>query len=248
MHDDIMDKAPLRRGKATVHEKWDNNVAILSGDVMFVKAYDLLLSVDPSLLPRVIQRFNECAIGVCEGQQIDMNFEQEEKVSESAYIDMIRKKTAVLIGFSLELGAILAQAPEGDQQRWRDFGEKIGIGFQLKDDWLDVYADSDKFGKQVGGDIAANKKTYLLIKALEMAQGEDKATLVDWLSREHFSHEEKVAAIMDIYDRLNIKNLAVKKMNLFFNSAFADLEQLSEQNNAVEILKEFSHNLINREK
>lgn len=248
MHDDIMDNAPLRRGKATVHEKWDANVAILSGDVMFVKAYDLLLSVAADLLPRVITRFNECAIGVCEGQQIDMNFEQQEVVSETSYIEMIRKKTAVLIGFSLELGAILARASEADQQRWRDFGEKIGIGFQLKDDWLDVYADSSKFGKQVGGDIAANKKTYLLIKALEMAQGEDKAALQAWLNRKEFNHEEKVAAVMEIYERLNIKNMAAKKMNLFFNSAFTDLEQLSVQNEAVELLKEFSHKLINRDK
>ncbi len=248
MHDDIMDNAPLRRGQETVHKKWNDNVAILSGDVMFVKAYDLLLSVDAALLPRVIARFNQCAIGVCEGQQIDMNFEQEENVSESDYIDMIRKKTAVLIGFSLELGAILAGAPEADQKRWRNFGEKIGIGFQLKDDWLDVYADSSKFGKLVGGDIAANKKTYLLIKALEMAQGEDKTSLLDWLNRKQFTVEEKVLAVMEIYDRLNIKSLAAKKMNLFFNSAFADLEQLSVKNEAVELLKEFSHNLINREK
>ncbi|MFW5760291.1 MAG: polyprenyl synthetase family protein, partial [Cyclobacteriaceae bacterium] len=248
MHDDIMDNAPLRRGQETVHKKWNDNVAILSGDVMFVKAYDLLLSVDAALLPRVIARFNQCATGVCEGQQIDMNFEQEENVSESDYIDMIRKKTAVLIGFSLELGAILAGAPEADQKRWRNFGEKIGIGFQLKDDWLDVYADSSKFGKLVGGDIAANKKTYLLIKALEMAQGEDKTSLLDWLNRKQFTVEEKVLAVMEIYDRLNIKSLAAKKMNLFFNSAFADLEQLSVKNEAVELLKEFSHNLINREK
>ncbi len=248
MHDDIMDKAPLRRGKSTVHEKWNENIAILSGDVMFVKAYDFLLSVSPHLLPMVIKRFNECAIGVCEGQQIDMNFEQQESVNEDAYLDMIRKKTAVLIGFSLELGAILAEAPEQDQKLWRAFGEKIGVGFQLKDDWLDVYADSNKFGKQVGGDIAANKKTYLLIKALEKAKGEDKTTLQDWLTREEFSHDEKVTAVIEVFERLNIKSLAEKKMNLFFNSAFADLEQLSVANEAVELLKSFSHNLINREK
>jgi len=248
MHDDIMDKAPLRRGKSTVHEKWNENVAILSGDVMFVKAYDFLLSVAPRILPNVIKRFNECAIGVCEGQQIDMNFEQQESVREEDYLDMIRKKTAVLIGFSLELGAILAEAPEKDQELWRAFGEKIGVGFQLKDDWLDVYADSDKFGKQVGGDIAANKKTYLLIKALEKAKGEDQAVLKNWLNKESFDHDAKVTAVMEIYEKLGIKTLASKKMNLFFNSAFADLEQLSIANEAVELLKSFSHNLINREK
>ena len=168
MHDDIMDEAPLRRGQATVHEKWNESVAILSGDVMLVKAYDLLLDA-PSNLRQIIKDFNECAAGVCEGQQFDMNFEQLPTVAEATYINMIRLKTAVLLGYSLKLGAMLAEAPEEEAQKLYDFGVQVGIGFQLKDDLLDVYADQAKFGKQVGGDIIANKKTFLYSKHLELA-------------------------------------------------------------------------------
>ncbi|HAH37764.1 MAG TPA: isoprenyl synthetase, partial [Algoriphagus sp.] len=153
MHDDIMDQAPLRRGKATVHEKWNENVAILSGDVMLVRAYDLLLPTPHTLLPKVIRLFNKTAAEVCEGQQHDMNFESREEVHEDEYVNMIRLKTAVLLGFALELGAILAEASEEDCQKIYNFGVNIGIGFQLKDDLLDVFADQAKFGKQVGGDI-----------------------------------------------------------------------------------------------
>jgi geranylgeranyl diphosphate synthase type II len=167
MHDDIMDNAPLRRGDKTVHEKWNVNTAILSGDVMLVKVYDMLLSLDAEKLKPVLQKFNTCAAEVCEGQQWDMEFETLASVSESQYINMIRLKTAVLLGFSLEFGAILANSSVEDQNALREFGVNIGIGFQLKDDLLDAYADPKKFGKQVGGDIIANKKTYLLIKALE---------------------------------------------------------------------------------
>lgn len=160
MHDDIMDNAPLRRGQATVHEKWNANVAILSGDVMLVKAYDLLLESNPARLKEVIAKFNKCAAEVCEGQQHDMNFETLSQVNESEYLEMIRQKTSALLGFSLELGAILADAPESDCLLLKNMGESIGMGFQLQDDLLDVYADQEKFGKLVGGDIIANKKRF----------------------------------------------------------------------------------------
>ncbi|KXK24943.1 MAG: isoprenyl synthetase [Bacteroidetes bacterium OLB12] len=182
MHDDIMDKAPLRRGKVTVHEKWNVNTAILSGDVMLVKVYDMFLDLDKETLPLALSLFNKCITEVCEGQQWDMEFETTTKVTEARYLEMIKLKTAVLLGFSLELGALLAKAPEAERIALREFGTLIGIGFQLKDDLLDVYADKKKFGKQVGGDIIANKKTYLLIKAKEKARGQHKRELEFWLN------------------------------------------------------------------
>ena len=191
MHDDIMDKAPLRRGKQTVHEKWNVNTAILSGDVMLVKVYDMFLGIEPEKLKVVLKAFNQCAAEVCEGQQWDMEFETTDRVTEAEYINMIRLKTAVLLGFSLELGAILADAPEEDRKALREFGTNIGIGFQLKDDLLDAYADPEKFGKQVGGDIIANKKTFLLIKAREKAQGKTKKQLDEWLALRKFNKNKK---------------------------------------------------------
>ncbi|MGK7395144.1 MAG: polyprenyl synthetase family protein [Candidatus Cyclobacteriaceae bacterium M3_2C_046] len=248
MHDDIMDKAPLRRGQATVHEKWDDNVAILSGDVMVVKAYDLLLDTKPEILPGLIHTFNACAAAVCEGQQLDMNFESYQQVSQDDYLDMIRKKTAVLIGFSLELGAKLASACPENQQLLKSFGEYIGIGFQLKDDLLDIYADHHKFGKQVGGDIIANKKTFLLIKALELASGSNKETLVYWLNQEKFDPQEKVKQVKDIYDQLHIKELTQEKMNAFFQEGFLSLEKVDADPEGKAELKQFAYKLIEREK
>ena len=166
MHDDIMDEAPLRRGKPTVHERWNANVAILSGDVMLVKAYELLMHAAPEKLPAVLTSFNHCATDVCEGQQWDMNFETSSEVSEAAYLRMIRQKTAVLLGFSLQLGGLLAGADESATQALYELGTNVGIGFQLKDDLLDVYADQDKFGKQAGGDIIANKKNVFAHQGL----------------------------------------------------------------------------------
>lgn len=160
MHDDIMDAAPLRRGQPTVHHRWNPNVAILSGDVMLVCAYDLLLEAEPTKLPVILKKFNRCAAEVCEGQQMDMNFERLPTVSEADYLDMIRLKTAVLLGFSLELGGILANADASQTDLLYEMGVNIGTGFQLKDDLLDVFGEQAKFGKQVGGDILANKKRF----------------------------------------------------------------------------------------
>lgn len=248
MHDDIMDQAPIRRGKATVHEKWNNNVAILSGDVMLVKAYALLSDLKGEKLSEVLQSFNVCAAQVCEGQQMDMNFESQEGVEEAAYIAMITLKTAVLLGFSLELGAILGEASLKDRQLLKHFGENIGIGFQLKDDLLDVYADHQKFGKQVGGDIIANKKTFLLIKALEVAGDKEAQQLNFWLSQEQFDPEAKVAGIKAIYDQLHIKTLTEEKMAHYFHAAFEALEKMEIAPEKKNMLKQFAKDLINREK
>jgi geranylgeranyl diphosphate synthase type II len=226
MHDDIMDQAPLRRGKPTVHEKWNANIAILSGDVMLVRAYDLLLPTPTALLPEVIRVFNKTAAEVCEGQQLDMNFEGYETVAEEDYIHMIRLKTAVLLGLALQLGALLAGASKEDVQRIYDFGVNIGVGFQLQDDLLDVYADQAKFGKQVGGDIISNKKTFLLLKALELAKGKEKEELQHWLGLSQFDKGEKVAAVKGIYEQLGIRSLTEKKMQSYFEKGFQQLEAL----------------------
>jgi geranylgeranyl diphosphate synthase type II len=246
LHDDIMDQAPLRRGKKTVHEKWDVNTAILSGDVMLVKVYEMFLGLEEKKLKAVLRIFNQCAAEVCEGQQWDMEFEKKAKISEAQYIEMIRQKTAVLLGFSLELGALLADAPAADQKLLRDFGINIGIGFQLKDDLLDVYADKKKFGKQVGGDIIANKKTFLLIKAQEKVKSNRKKELEKWLTAKKFDKGKKVSAVTSIYNDLKIAEITEAKMNSFFNKGFSSLNQLSENKKANSLL-EFAQNLIDRE-
>ncbi len=249
MHDDIMDDAPLRRGKATVHEKWNPNIAILSGDVMLVKAYELLLDTEPNLLKEIIHLFNKTAAEVCEGQQFDMNFEAYDTVSEADYINMIRLKTAVLLGFSLQMGALLAGAEKSDAQKLYDFGMNIGIGFQLKDDLLDVFADQAKFGKQVGGDIISNKKTFLLIKALELAEGENAKSLNYWLEQKEFDKEEKVNAVKEIYRALGIKSLTEKKMHSYFQAGFEQYDQIHSINESFFLeLKQITQDLIHREK
>src|SRR6218665_1600849 len=192
MHDDIMDAAPLRRGKPTVHEKWNASVAILSGDVMLVCAYELLTAVEDRIFKQVIRRFNRTAAEVCEGQQLDMNFASRNDVTEEEYIDMIRLKTSVLLGFALELGGMIANAGVQNTKLLYDIGTHVGIGFQLKDDILDVYGDPKKFGKQVGGDIIENKKTFLLIEALEKAKGKpEEKELAKWLSAQVFDKNKK---------------------------------------------------------
>lgn len=246
MHDDIMDQAPLRRNQPTVHKKWNVNRAILSGDVMLVKVYDMLSELHPEILKLALPRFNQTAREVCEGQQLDMDFETRERVTEKEYIEMIRLKTAVLLGFSLEFGALLAGAPEEDQKILYDFGVSIGIGFQLKDDLLDVYADKNKFGKQVGGDIISNKKTFLLINALERSKGKTADELRNWISRKKFNKAKKVKAVTAIYDLLEIESLTNKKINKFFNSGFKCLETL-ETHVKVEQLKNYALVLMERQ-
>ncbi|MCE7862286.1 MAG: polyprenyl synthetase family protein [Bacteroidetes bacterium CHB5] len=246
MHDDIMDKAPLRRGKATVHEKWNVNTAILSGDVMLVKVYDMFLDLDKEILPTALTAFNKCAAEVCEGQQWDMEFETTTKVTEARYLEMIKLKTAVLLGFSLELGALLAKAPEAERIALREFGTLIGIGFQLKDDLLDVYADKKKFGKQVGGDIIANKKTYLLIKAKEKARGQLKRELEFWLNSKKFNKQKKVNAITAIYDQLGIASLTEKKIAGYFLKGFEKLNSIPDSTQKQNLIQ-FTQELIKRQ-
>ena len=246
MHDDIMDKAPIRRGKPTVHAKWNESVAILSGDVMLVKAYELMIQVPDKHLRSVIQSFNKCASEVCEGQQMDMSFENKNDVTENEYLEMIRRKTAVLLGFALALGGILADAPQEDIHLLRDLGENMGIGFQLKDDLLDVFGDADKVGKQVGGDIVANKKTYLLIEAQERANKAQAQLIQDWLANHH-QPTEKVEAIKAIYQELDIEAITQKKIQHFFDLSYTQLALIKLPESQKQSLKDFMDWLIDRE-
>lgn len=248
LHDDIMDKAPLRRGNATVHTKWDDNTAILSGDVMLIKAYELLSKTEAQFLPTIFQKFNRCATEVCEGQQYDMNFETVPTVSEEEYIKMITLKTAVLLAFSLEAGAILGGADNTTSKKLYDFGINIGIGFQLMDDLLDVYADASKFGKQVGGDIISNKKTYLLIRALELAKGSTIKELEHWRSIAEFDPSEKVNAVKAIYNELDIKRICESKMNQYFDKGLSLFDSLDVSEEKKNPLRQLTIKLIDREK
>ena len=247
MHDDIMDEAPLRRGKDTVHQKWNKNVAILSGDVMVIQVYNLLLDLEDRHLKPVLEVFNQCAIQVCEGQQIDMMFEDNDEVSESNYLEMIGLKTATLLGFCMELGGILADVKIDTQKYLKNFGIKLGISFQLKDDLLDIFGDQGKFGKQVGGDIISNKKTFLLIKALELAQDQSYEELKYWMGLREFDKNEKVDAVTKIYHQLNINDITEQKMNSYFKEAFDSLNQVDVPSERKSMLISFTEKLMHRE-
>lgn len=247
MHDDIMDQAPLRRSQPTVHEKWNGNVAILSGDVMLVNAYQLLLAVEADKLKPALERFSRTAAEVCEGQQMDMNFETRWDVTEDEYIDMIRLKTSVLLGYALELGGLIAGADAETTRHLYEGGMNIGVGFQLKDDLLDVYGDPAKFGKQVGGDIIANKKTFLLIEALQQAQGEIKEELTGWLNKTTFDKAEKVQAVTAIYDRLGIRELTEGRITAYFDRGFANFDQVNAKPDRKKLLIQFASQLVERE-
>lgn len=248
MHDDIMDRAPLRRGQPTVHQKWNENTAILSGDVMLVRAYDLLVDVDPGLIRQVLIRFGKTASEVCEGQQLDMIFELRNEVTTAEYIEMIRLKTSVLVGFAMELGGILGLADEKTCRLLYEAGEELGLGFQLKDDLLDVYGDPDKFGKQVGGDIIANKKTFLLIEALKKSTGETRDSLRYWMETETFDASQKVEAVRGIYDSLDVKSFTEQEIQARFSSGIKKLEQIHTGLHAKNALIQFVQQLIVREK
>ncbi|MBL0330741.1 MAG: polyprenyl synthetase family protein [Bacteroidetes bacterium] len=249
VHDDLMDKAPLRRNQPTVHEKWNNNIAILSGDAMMVRAYQELCLADPSMLPQLLEIFSDTAVKVCEGQQYDMNYESMTKVSIQQYIKMIELKTAVLLGGALKIGAVIGGAREEDAQRLYDFGKHIGIAFQLQDDILDVYADASKFGKQKGGDIIANKKTYLLLKAIEMAESNRymKEELHQWIAAPQFDAKEKVEAVINIYNFLNVKELARTEMQKHYELALTFLKDIPVSESKKQSLIAFAESLMVRE-
>ena len=245
IHDDILDKAPLRRGNITVHEKWNTNIAILSGDGMMVKAIDELCKSNPVHIHDLLKLFSKTALEVCEGQQYDMNFETQQSVSVEEYIHMITFKTAVLLGCSLQMGAICANANHINQNHLYEFGKNIGIAFQILDDVLDVYATDHKFGKQVGGDIISNKKTFLLLKAIEIASPIQIESLNQLLKSTNVA--EKVSAITAMYDALNIKEIATAEANKFTTIALTHLDQITSNEVKKSLLKQFAFHLLNRE-
>jgi geranylgeranyl diphosphate synthase type II len=244
IHDDIMDNAPLRRGKLTVHEKWGTNNAILSGDVMMVEANKQLAQVDSSILKEVLNTFNATAQGVCEGQQLDMEFETRDDVSIPEYIDMIRLKTAVLVGGAMKLGAIVARATPEQGDFIYQFGENLGIAFQLQDDILDVYGDPEKFGKQVGGDIKSNKKTFLLLSLQKRLSEADQLKLDEQFINQS---DSKVAHVTDLYNQYQIKELATAEMQGYLMKAFNALDQISIPAEQKEQLIQLANELMNRE-
>jgi geranylgeranyl diphosphate synthase type II len=248
VHDDIMDNAALRRNQPTVHSRWNDNIAILSGDAMQVVAYQLLCDSNPHHLKSLLGIFNETALQVCEGQQYDMNFACQPKVSLADYLHMIELKTSVLLAASLKIGALCGGASDNDAQKLYEFGRNLGLAFQIQDDYLDVYADQDKFGKTVGGDIAENKKTFLLIKALELAQGQHAIDLKRHMENELLSTNEKIELIRNIYNELNIPSLAKEKIAEFSKKAFDNLSVLGIPDSRKNYLRLMAQELMNREK
>ncbi len=247
LHDDIMDDAPLRRGKATVHEKYDINTAILSGDVMMIYAYEYLAKSPSHLIPQLLNILNRVAIGVCEGQQYDINFETAENVELAEYMHMIEYKTAVLLAGAMEMGARIGGADESDAQHVYNFGRDIGIAFQLQDDILDTFGDPAKFGKKVGGDIAQNKKTFLTIKTLELADTTDAETLHQLMQTIPNDEAAKIQKVKDLYQKYNIRSIAEKEMNTYLEKALRHLDAVTVTDNRKTEIRELARYLISRE-
>ena len=246
LHDDVMDRAEVRRGRPTVHAKWNDNTAILSGDQMLIEAYKLLAQVPADKVAGTLKLFNEMATGVCEGQQYDMDFEHMSQVTIPDYMQMIEKKTSVLLAYAMRIGGYIAGANETEQKALYQYGLHIGLAFQIQDDILDVYGDPKTFGKAIGGDICANKKTFLLLSALENADAESKAELFQWLLVTD-RNEEKIAAITAIYTRLDVREAGEAIMEEHTAQALAQLDKLP-QNDATERLRKLAEQLATRNK
>lgn len=246
IHDDVMDRADIRRGKPTVCAKWGDTAAILSGDTMLVLAYEFLAHAAPEKLPAMLALFTETAKEVGDGQQYDLDFENRGDVTEAEYMEMIRLKTSVLIAASLKMGGIVAGAPENDLHNLYAYGETMGLAFQLQDDMLDVYGDAALFGKKIGGDIRCNKKTFLLIKAMETASPEQRAQMNAWLNDANCDLDEKVAFFTDMYNKLGIKEICENRISELFAKCDAYIENLSVDAARKANLKQFADSLLNR--
>ncbi len=247
LHDDLMDNADLRRGHETVHKHWNANTAILSGDSMLVLAYHRIAQCDHQHLPAVLNLFTETALEIGEGQEYDMAFETRNDVREEEYIEMIRLKTSVLLACALKMGAILANASEEDAYNLYKCGEQIGLAFQLQDDLLDVYGDPEVFGKAIGGDITSNKKTYMLINAINRANPEQRAELMRWIDLKEFDRQEKVAAVTRLYDEIGIRHLCEEKINYFFDQARKYLDKVSVADDRKCPLRQYMNEMMKRE-
>lgn len=248
LHDDLMDHASMRRGKPTVHTRWNANQAILSGDTMLVLAYQRMMSVGAELLPQTLDLFTETALEIGEGQQMDMEFESRNDVTEEEYIEMIRLKTSVLLACALKMGAILAGASNEDADVLYKYGELIGLAFQLQDDYLDVYGTPEVFGKQIGGDIVSNKKTFMLINAYLRAGDEQRARLDELLSAEQFDPQEKIQQVRNIYDDLGIDQLAQERITAYFEQAAQCLKRLSVAPEKLVELESYTAKMMKRNK
>jgi geranylgeranyl diphosphate synthase type II len=249
VHDDIMDAAPLRRGQPTVHTRWNTTTGILSGDVMLIYAYRALAAVpDKAVIPDLLHTFNRVAIEVCEGQQMDVDFESRDAVSIPEYIRMIELKTAVLLGGALEMGALCAHADPDDARRLYEFGRLAGIAFQIQDDLLDTYGDPAKFGKQVGGDILQNKKTLLVLKTLEVASPDDQSALRQWMRTSGGDPDAKIAAVRAIFDRNNIPELIAREQQSYQKEAFRQLDEVNAPSPRKEEIRKMMNELFGRER
>jgi geranylgeranyl diphosphate synthase type II len=248
LHDDIMDNASVRRGLPTVHTKWSVNTAILSGDAMMIEAYRLISSTPDSSLKEVLDVFSKTALGVCEGQMFDMQYEERTDVTEDEYIKMIGLKTSVLLAGSLKIGALIGGASKEDADLLYKVGMNVGLAFQLKDDWLDVYSNPEVFGKKTGGDIVTNKKTYLLINALQKADDKNKKLLLQWLSRKDFDDEDKIKEIKKIYNTLEIDKLTLQRAKEYSDKAFGYLEKINVEEQKKSSLIELIKQLLERDK
>lgn len=247
LHDDIMDKAPLRRSKPTVHTRWNNDVAILSGDAMFVKSCQLMMQVNENVSADVMNHFLESALLVCEGQQLDMTYQHAEEISIEQYLEMIELKTAALLACALKTGALVAETSNENSELIHNFGKNLGIAFQLHDDILDVYGDEERFGKQSGGDIIANKKTYLMLKALELASPSQEKELRHWLSVKNFDEKEKVNAVKNIFMETGVKEKAEAEMENYFQQSATALTKVNADSEKKQQLISFSEHLMLRQ-
>lgn len=248
LHDDLMDNADVRRGRPTVHKKWNANTAILSGDTMLSLAYLHLANCKTQNLKAALDLFTVTALEVSEGQQYDMEFETRTDVKEEEYIEMIRLKTSVLLACALKMGALLAGASAEDAEQIYKFGEKVGLAFQLQDDYLDVYGDPVVFGKAIGGDITSNKKTYMLINAWNRSEGETRSELNHWLGVSDFDREEKIKAVTNIYNKLGIDKLAEAKIKECFDESRKYLDGISVADERKQVLRGYTENMMNRKK
>jgi len=246
LHDDVMDKADMRRGKPTVHNVWSENAAILSGDAMLILSYQLMADCPNEKLKEVLEVFTRTTMEICEGQQWDMEFETRSDVTVNEYVEMIRLKTSVLLAAALKIGAYLANSPEEDANQLYEFGQKMGLAFQLQDDYLDVYGDPKVFGKNIGGDILCNKKTYMLITALSQANEKQRVELNKWLTMYEYIPEEKIAAVTRIYDELEIGDQCQRIIDTYYAQGLEILNDLSLPNEKKETLKAFVCSLMNR--
>ena len=248
LHDDLMDNADMRRGHETVHRRWDANKAILSGDSMLVLAYQRMQQVPADKLQQVMDIFTVTALEIGEGQEYDMTFETRNDVTEDEYIEMIRLKTSVLLACALKIGALLADAPQEDADRLYRLGEQVGLAFQLQDDLLDVYGDPKVFGKAIGGDITSNKKTYMLINAVNRANDSQRQELDRWLTATTFDRQKKVAAITRLYDEIGIRQLCEEKINHYFELARKTLAEINVPVERKQALSDYMNELLHRNK